>query len=125
MNTNTRLSDGEVIELIRQRDQKGLTTLYEAFRSEFVSWAIKFTRCSENDAFDYYQATIIIVYDNVLAGKVENLRSSLKTYVFSIGKNLAWQHKRQQARSQKMTAEYYLELYMTTPDEESKVNDEY
>jgi len=117
MNTNKRLADSEIVELIRQKDQRGLTLLYEAFRSEFVGWAVKFTRCDVEDAFDYYQATVIIVYDNVLAGKIDDLKSSLKTYVFSIGKNLALQHKRQQTRNQKLSAEYYLELYMTSSEQ--------
>ena len=124
MNTNTRLSDGEIVQRIRGRDPEGLAILYETFRSEFVHWAVKFTRCDENDAFDYYQATIIIVYDNIHAGKIEELKSSLKTYVFSVGKNLAWQHKRQKTRSQKINAEYYLEMHMNPSDEQSQLAEE-
>jgi len=124
MDTNTRLSDGEIVQLIREKDPEGLTALYEAFRSEFVHWTMKFTRCDENDALDYYQATVIIVYDNIHAGKIKELKSSLKTYVFSIGKNLAWQNKRQKARGQKMSAEYYLELHMNTDDEHTQAAEE-
>jgi len=124
MDTNTRLPDGEIIQLIRERDPEGLTVLYETFRTEFVHWAVKFTRCDENDAFDYYQATVIIVYDNIHAGKIGDLKSSLKTYVFSVGKNLAWQHKRQKARNQKISAEYYLDLHMNTDDEHSHASEE-
>jgi RNA polymerase sigma factor (sigma-70 family) len=124
MDTNTRLSDGEIVQLIRKKDPEGLTVLYETFRAEFVHWAVKFTKCDKNDAFDYYQATVIIVYDNIHTGKIEDLKSSLKTYVFSVGKNLAWQHKRQTARNEKISAEYYLELHMNTDDEHTRVEQE-
>ena len=120
MNTNKQLSDDEIVALIRRNDQEGLAVLYEAFRMDFVRWAVGFMKCDQNDAFDHYQATVIIVYDNIHTGKMEELKSSLKTYVFSIGKNLAWQYKRQQARSQKMNAEYYLELHMTTTNEQAQ-----
>lgn len=121
MDTKGRLSDEEMISLIRKGDSKGLTALYEAFRSEFVNWAVRYTRCEEEDAFDYYQATVIIVYDNVHAGKIEDLKSSLKTYLFSVGKNLAWQHKRQKVRTEKTNADYYLQVHMNNLDEQNQL----
>ncbi len=122
MNTNSRLSDFEMIKLIRKGDPKGLTVLYESFRSEFVHWAVKFTRCEEDDAFDYYQATVLIVYDNIHAGKIDDLKSSLKTYLFSVGKNLAWQHKRQKVRTEKINAEYYLQMHMNHQSDQDSNN---
>jgi RNA polymerase sigma factor (sigma-70 family) len=124
MNTNSRISDDEMIRLIRTGDRKGLTTLYETFRSEFVHWAIKFTRCEEDDAFDYYQATVLIVYDNVQAGKISELKSTLKTYLFSVGKNLAWQHKRQKMRNEKMNAEYYLQMHVNEQTDQDPLTDD-
>jgi RNA polymerase sigma factor (sigma-70 family) len=41
---------------------------------------------SEDDLSDIYQDTIIAFYENILSGKLTELTSSLKTYVFSIGK---------------------------------------
>jgi len=113
-----------MIRLIRDGDQKGLTILYESFRSEFVRWAIKFTRCEEEDAFDYYQATVLIVYDNIIAGKIDDLKSSLKTYLFGVGKNLAWQHRRQKSKHEKISAEFFLQTQMNYQDDPSDLVEE-
>ena len=36
---------------------------------------------------EFYQATILIFYDNIVTGKLKTLTVSLKTYLFAIGKN--------------------------------------
>lgn len=102
------MTDRELLQLIKDNDPQGLSSLYKTFRTEFIHWIIKFCRCSREDSQEYYQATIMIVYDNVHAGKLSQLNSSLKTYLFSIGKNLAWNSYRQELRKQKAGAEFYL-----------------
>jgi DNA-directed RNA polymerase specialized sigma24 family protein len=89
------MTDIEMIRMIKDKDQRGLTLLYESFRPEFVNWITKFTGCNGEDASEYYQAAVLIMYDNIHNGRLEDLRSSLKTYLFSIGKNLIWDRNRQ------------------------------
>ena len=114
------MSDAEIIELIKKGDPRGLNTAYEAFRSEFVHWLMKFQRCDNEEAREYYQASILIVYDNIHAGKLDTLRSSLKTYLFGIGKNLVWQHYRNTQRQQAIGAEFYLQNYLQPEDDDGK-----
>jgi RNA polymerase sigma factor (sigma-70 family) len=102
------MTDSELLQLIRASDPKGLDSLYKTFRQEFIQWIIKFSRCSREDAQEYYQAAVIILYDNIHAGKLDQLNSSLKTYLFGVGKNLAWNSYRQELRKQKAGAEFYL-----------------
>ena len=102
------MTDRELLQLIKDNDPQGLSSLYKTFRTEFIHWIIKFCRCSREDSQEYYQAAIMIVYDNVHAGKLSQLNSSLKTYLFGIGKNLAWNSYRQELRKQKAGAEFYL-----------------
>jgi RNA polymerase sigma-70 factor (ECF subfamily) len=52
------------------------------------------------------------VYDNIHAGKLDTLQSSLKTYLFGIGKNLVWQQYRNSHREQAIGAEFYLQNYL-------------
>src|SRR6188768_2088296 len=103
------MTDAEIIDLIKKNDQRGLNTAYTAFREEFVHWLMKVQKCDKEDAREYYQAAILIVYDNIHAGKLDALRSSLKTYIFGIGKNLVWQHYRTSQREQAIGAEFYLQ----------------
>ncbi len=111
------MTDAELILLIKRNDPRGLTIVYETFRSEFIQWIIKFTRCTREDAQEYYQAAVMIVYDNIHQGKLESLQSSLKTYLFGIGKNLSWHQQRQEIRKQKAGAEFQLQVHV---NEESK-----
>ncbi len=64
---------------------KALDNVYVAYKDEFLLFSKKFT-ISEEDAVDIYQDTIIAFYENVKNGKLTELTSSLKTYIFSIGK---------------------------------------
>ncbi|MFN3841267.1 MAG: RNA polymerase sigma factor [Cyclobacteriaceae bacterium] len=106
------MTDAELINLIKNDDPRGLSTVYETFRSEFVHWIMRLQRCGNEDAREFYQASIIILYDNTKAGKLDGLRSSLKTYLFGIGKNLVWQRYRTNHRQQVLSAEFYLKNYL-------------
>jgi RNA polymerase sigma factor (sigma-70 family) len=106
------MTDVEIVRLIRQNDPKGLSVLYSADRAEFLNWVIKLTGCNQDDAYEYYQATVLIVYDNIISGKLEVMRSSLKTYLFSVGKILILESKRNTDREEKIKAEYHLQLHV-------------
>jgi RNA polymerase sigma factor (sigma-70 family) len=112
MDTNDRTADTELVLRIQKGDSKGISLFYEKYRVEFLKWAIKFSKCSEDDAFEFYQASVMIVYDKIMTGKLEELTSSLKTYLFGIGKNLMWQYLRLKDRDKKLKAEYYLLRHM-------------
>jgi RNA polymerase sigma-70 factor (ECF subfamily) len=106
------MTDTEIISLIKRDDPQGLSTAYETFRTEFIHWLMKFQRCTNEEAREYYQAAILILYDNIHGGKIDSLRSSLKTYLFGIGKNLVWQHFRNNHREQVIGAEFYLKNHV-------------
>ncbi|WP_235295370.1 RNA polymerase sigma factor [Portibacter lacus] len=68
--------------------QKGIVVLdeiYLEYKAEFFLFAKKYNMSNE-DLCDVYQDTIIAFYENVINGKLTELSSSLKTYIFSIGK---------------------------------------
>ena len=106
------MTDSEIINLIKKGDSEGLSIAYQSFRKEFIHWMMRFRRCGEEDAREYYQATILIVYENVHAGKLNNLQSSLKTYIFGIGKNLAMKQYRESNRENSVRAEFYVQNYL-------------
>ncbi len=120
----SRMSDADLLGLIRTDNPKGLSFLYETHRSEFIHWIMKFSHCDRDDAQEFYQASILIVYDNIRQGKLETLNSSLKTYLFGIGKNLAWNRYRQEVRKQKAGAEFYLQLHIQDESQEDALSTE-
>src|SRR5688572_30068412 len=110
MTDKAHMSDSELVRLVRSGDGSGLSFMYEKYRREFVSWIRKFSNCSLEEAQEYYQASTLILYENIMSRKVTDLQSSLKTYLFGIGKNLTYQHHRNSKRLEKAKAEYMIEM---------------
>ena len=79
------MTDRDVIEAIKKGDQSALKFVYSHNRLDFVAYARKFP-ISEDDIIDVYQDAIIALHENTLKGNLDNLKSKLKTYLFSIGK---------------------------------------
>jgi RNA polymerase sigma factor (sigma-70 family) len=74
-------------------DPKGLIEVeaveeyYAVWRREFFSFASKYS-LDRDEIADVYQDAMIVMIENINRGKLTELTSSLKTYLFAIGKNL-------------------------------------
>jgi RNA polymerase sigma factor (sigma-70 family) len=112
----TLMTDQQLIELVREGDASGLSFVYEKHRREFLSWIRKFSHCSEDESREFYQAAMVILYENTMSGRLTELQSSLKTYLFGIGKNLALQSHRKEGRLQQAKAEYMLQQHVLAED---------
>ncbi len=82
------LETSAIIEAIKAGSEKILFQLYETYRDEFVSWAIRNHQVSIEEAKDVFQESVVALYKNVKAGKADTLESTIKTYLFGIGKNI-------------------------------------
>lgn len=119
------MSESQILERIRLGGQAELGMIYEEYRSEFIQWIMKEFQCSSDDSKDIYQLSILIFYDNVKSGKLEHLMSSIKTYLFGIGKNVARDNMRKAQRSTPITdnQERWLKEYLVD-EPDSTVEDE-
>lgn len=81
------MTDNSLIEGILTDRPKSLETIYELYRDDFINWAIRKYACQIEDAKEIFQIAVIIFYENIKKGKIIALNSSLKTYLFAIGKN--------------------------------------
>ena len=75
-----------MLSKIRQGNPEPLYKLYKLYRNEFIRWAVNNFSCSEDEAKDVFQETIIRFYNNVMSGKLTALSSDLKTYLWSIAR---------------------------------------
>lgn len=91
---NQNLSELAIIEAIRMGSEKILFNLYDEYRNEFIGWAVTNNQLDVNEAKDIFQNTIISFHQNIKNGKFKGGNSSLKTYLFSIGKNNVKQYFR-------------------------------
>jgi RNA polymerase sigma factor (sigma-70 family) len=96
------MSPNAMLERLQSDDQKQLGLIYEQYREEFLHWIVKNFHCCTEDSQDIYQCTILIFYDNVRSGKLQHLVSSVKTYLFAIGKNVAREHLREAGRNNRL-----------------------
>ncbi len=112
------ITQGEIIQKIRSGGQTELGMIYEEYRSEFLQWVTKEFECSLDDGKDIYQLVILIFYDNIRTGKLEVLVSSVKTYLFGIGKNLAKDNMRKEKKFTPINQEKWLkENLIDEPDQ--------
>ena len=81
------MDESSIIEQIRGGKNEVLGTVYTEYRTDFSHWLIKHYGSEKDDALEVYQETIIAFYENIANDKLIELNSSLKTYIFSIGKN--------------------------------------
>ncbi len=87
MSQNT-LNDSEIFALFKKGEYSALKKLYPSLRGEFEGWAMKLYKMDTNEIMDIYQDAMITFYKNIASGKLTELRSSIKTYIFAIAKNL-------------------------------------
>ncbi|WP_353780059.1 sigma-70 family RNA polymerase sigma factor [Winogradskyella sp. 3972H.M.0a.05] len=89
--------DEQLIKGLKNGDSKALEIIYTRYRKDFISFASRYS-ISEDSIVDIYQNAIIALRDNAIKGKIENLKSELKTYLFSIGKYMIFEHSRKQQK---------------------------
>lgn len=81
------------VEYIKAQEDKALEEVYNSYRTPFINWALKKGNCSKEDAIDLFQVSVVILYENVISGKIEKL-DNLKSYLFTIGRNKILEHYR-------------------------------
>ncbi len=81
------MSDNELIQRIKVGDKSELVAVYKRYRTEFLNWAVHKYGCTMDEAKDVYQHSILIFYEKITQDKLTFLTSTIKTYLFAIGKN--------------------------------------
>lgn len=113
MKETNHLKDIVLMETLKSGGPAALDQFYLAHRSEFIKWAEKTFSYPAEEVADIYQDAIVIMYENIVSGKLTYLESSLKTYVFAIGKNLML---KQLSKDKKMRLQW--EQFTEEPDDD-------
>lgn len=82
-----------LLRKIQAGDHGAVEIIYNKYRKEFLIYTSRFA-IHEDEAIDIYQDSIIVLYENIISGKLTSLTSSLKTYLFAIGKYKVYNHQR-------------------------------
>ena len=70
---------------------------YPLWRKDFFLFASKYS-LDKDEIADVYQDAMIVVIENINRGKLTQLSSSLKTYLFAVGKNIILNKLRESQR---------------------------
>jgi len=87
LKSQDRKDDNKNIDDIIAKNERAIKQLYGMYRDMFVRYFIKTYSIQENDAAELYQESFLAMYQNVTNGKLTAITSSLKTYLFRIGKH--------------------------------------
>lgn len=88
----------ELFEGLKAGDESSIIKVYDMYRSEFIHWSMTNYSTDDDGAADLFQDTVIAFYYNIRNGILKELNSSLKTYLFAIGKNLALKKLRKESK---------------------------
>lgn len=113
-----QIGNKDWIKNIKINPDKSIKIIYDQFREQSISWIMSNYKLNIDESDEIFQSSIIILYDNVMTGKLTNLESSLKTYIFSIIKNKIIQYNRYQNKVQKLNSYDILDDYITAEYED-------
>ncbi|MBK9255290.1 MAG: sigma-70 family RNA polymerase sigma factor [Saprospiraceae bacterium] len=86
------------IRKIKTDENSALTEIYLLYRDECISWLqIEFT-LDIQDASDVFQLSVVILYDNVITGKLTELSTDVKKYLYGIARNKSLELYREKKR---------------------------
>ncbi len=89
----------DIIQEVKAGNETLFYSLYKQHRTEFIRWACFQHSIHEEDAKDICQEVFIIFYRNIHSGKLTNLTSDVKTYLFGIGRHLILNHLKKSNRT--------------------------
>ncbi|MDY8136868.1 sigma-70 family RNA polymerase sigma factor [Aquimarina sp. 2201CG5-10] len=79
----------EELLTLKKSHNRALEKMYTKYRESFLQFAKKYDL--DNDALiDIYQEAFIALREHAINGKLDDLKSSIKTYLFSIGKYMIY-----------------------------------
>ncbi|MBK8625377.1 MAG: sigma-70 family RNA polymerase sigma factor [Saprospiraceae bacterium] len=87
------------IARIKSDPDKTLAMLYQNYKADAVGWIKTTYQLDGGDAEEIFQTSIVLLYDNVVTGKLTILTADIKTYIFSIIKNKIIHHNRAKSKT--------------------------
>ena len=76
-----------ILDKLRSGDDSPIFDLYKLYRDEFLVWSMSTYKATEEQAKDAFQDAVLDFHQNVISGHLTELSSTIKTYLFQIGKH--------------------------------------
>lgn len=92
------MREQEIIQAIKAGSKEAIQSVYLTNKDAFTRFVQVKYAVSDTDVEDLYQDAIIALVENIRKGKLDDLKSSLSTYLLAIGKFMAYKNYRQQLK---------------------------
>ncbi|WP_394748086.1 RNA polymerase sigma factor [Spongiimicrobium salis] len=111
--------DSKEVNTLKSDDRLELKALYNAYRTPFLNFGKKYG-LDETALCDVYQEAFLALRKQAIKGKLEEVQSNLKTYLFGIGKFKIYDALKKEGK----TVSYEGNLHLVTEEvEEIQVDD--
>ncbi len=84
---------------IKTDENAALRQLYASYKGDCIGWLTSKGNVQLVDAKEIFQTAVVILYDNVMSGKLTELNSNIKSYLIGICKNKAYELFRAQKKT--------------------------
>ena len=88
----------QLIDLLKMNDEKAIRNFYNENKNGFILFAKRYNIHSD-DIIDIYQDAIIALIENAKKGKIDDLKSSVTTYLYGIGKFMIFQKLKKESKT--------------------------
>lgn len=95
------------ITFIKESENLALAKVYREYRELGTNWIQKNFPLDLNDALDIFQISVVVLYDNVMTGRLTELNVDLSTYLLSVIKNKSLEHMRDDYKRQGTKSTYW------------------
>lgn len=110
--------ESNLVKQIKAGNQAPIEQIYLEYKREFLLYAVSFSM-GEEEALDIFQDSIIVLYENIVSGKLTTFTCSVKTYLFAIGKYKIYSSLRKKS---KMATKEFSEYEFLWKEEQPVVN---
>ncbi len=108
---------------IKNEEDQALKDIYSMFRGDCLQWLQSGYNLDYDDSHEVFQASVIILYDNVITNKLTTLTSGIKTYLMAIAKYQALNLNKIKYKIANHEINNSIEYYvLTDEDEETEKN---
>lgn len=92
MTNDTNLKEDQIIDAVKNGSNDAVKTLYLENRKGFMRFVVQKYGVPNEIVEDFYQDAFIALVENIRRGKLDQLKSNISTYLFSIGKFMVFKH---------------------------------
>ncbi len=92
------------LQELREGLEKAQYRFYDQHKSAFMFFADRYG-LSKDDLLEVYQDACLVVFENAQKGKLNDLKSTLKSYLFGVGKFLIYKRYRELKKQEEISIE--------------------